>query len=281
MNELILIALKVMGGTALVSAAVLYFAAKKFKVEENATAEEIKKVLPEANCGSCGKAGCAEFAKACANSDKASFCFLYCPVGGAKVMEQIAAILGFEAEERKREFAVIHCRGDCQKAPSKVKYSGLKSCRLANMVSVGESECPTGCLHFGDCVSVCKFGALTMNEKSGMPQVDINKCVGCRACVNICPRKLIELKSFDDNDKLLYVACRNEQTGAAAIKNCKAACIACGKCAKICPDIKIENNLSRISSGVDTNKYGKELAEACPTGAIVLKTREKENTDEK
>ena len=58
-------------------------------------------------------------------------------------------------------------------------------------------------------------------------------------------------------------------------------CIACGKCAKICPDIKIENNLSRISSGVDTNKYGKEVAEACPTGAIVLKTREKENTDEK
>ena len=119
-------------------------------------------------------------------------------------MEQIAAILGFEAEERKREFAVIHCRGDCQKAPSKVKYSGLKSCRLANMVSVGESECPTGCLHFGDCVSVCKFGALTMNEKSGMPQVDINKCVGCRACVNICPRKLIELKSFDDNDNSEY-----------------------------------------------------------------------------
>ena len=43
----------------------------------------------------------------------------------------------------------------------------------------------------------------------------------------------------------------------------------CMKCAKICPDIKVENNLSYIPTTVSAEQYGKELASACPTGAIV------------
>ena len=116
-----------------------------------------------------------------------------------------------------------------------------------------------------------------------MPVVDINKCVGCGACVNICPRRLIELKSFDESGNLLYVACRNTQKGAVALKNCKAACIACGKCAKICPQAEIKNNLSHIAENVDTKTYGEELAKGCPTKAIVFMSEETEGNmaDEK
>ena len=277
MLELVFICCGVLGALALVSAIVLYVAARKFKVEANETAEKIQKILPQANCGACGKAGCAEFAKACAAADKDSFVSLHCPVGGDSVMAQIANILGYKAESKKKEFAVICCQGDCKKAPPKVEYSGLKSCRLANMVSAGESECPNGCLHFGDCVSVCKFGALSFDKELNMPVVDIAKCVGCRACVGICPRGLIEMRQFDDDGNLLYVACKNTQKGNVAMKNCKAACIACGKCAKICPQIVIENNLSKISSDVNAAEYGEALTSGCPTGAIVLKKEEKNN----
>ena len=41
------------------------------------------------------------------------------------------------------------------------------------------------------------------------------------------------------------------------------------KCAKICPDVRIENNLSYIPPVVSADKFGTRLAEACPTGAII------------
>ena len=41
------------------------------------------------------------------------------------------------------------------------------------------------------------------------------------------------------------------------------------KCAKICPEITVENNLSRIPASVSPQTWGAELAAACPTGAIV------------
>ena len=68
---------------------------------------------------------------------------------------------------------------------------------------------------------------------------------------------------------MVYVACSNKQKGATARKNCKAACIACMKCTKICPEVTVEENLSRIPPSVSAKLYGAELAAGCPTGALV------------
>ena len=46
----------------LVLAVVLYLVAEKFKVEEDPRIEEVEKVMPGANCGGCGFAGCHAFA---------------------------------------------------------------------------------------------------------------------------------------------------------------------------------------------------------------------------
>ena len=67
---------------------------------------------------------------------------------------------------------------------------------------------------------------------------------------------------------MVYVACRNTQKGALARKNCKAACIACLKCTKINPEVKVENNLSYIPDTVPAEQFGQQLKETCPTGAI-------------
>jgi hypothetical protein len=48
------------------------------------------------------------------------------------------------------------------------------------------------------------------------------------------------------------------------------------KCAKICPDIKVENNLSYIPTSVSAEQYGAELASNCPTGAIIFTGKENE-----
>ena len=60
----ILIAVIVLGGIALVSAVVLYVCSKKFAVHEDPRLAQVSALLPGANCGGCGYAGCSAMAKA-------------------------------------------------------------------------------------------------------------------------------------------------------------------------------------------------------------------------
>ncbi len=119
------------------------------------------------------------------------------------------------------------------------------------------------------CLVNCPFGAIEMNPQTGLPEVNPDKCTSCGACVRICPRGLYEIRPRGKNGVRVYVACSNRQKGALARKNCKAACIACMKCTKICPEVKVENNLSHIPATVSAETYGAELAANCPTGAII------------
>lgn len=261
----------IVGGIAFLSALMLYFISKKFSIKENPVLDKIEKSLPGANCGACGKAGCKNFALACIMSSREEFENLYCPVGGAETMQKVAKILGFKAPKKEPQVAVLKCNGTCDNAPIKLQFDKIISCRLANQISVGQTECPNGCLRLGDCVKVCKFGALKIKEKTLIPEVDESKCTACGACARICPRGLFEIRAKGEGGKRVYVACNNKQKGALARKNCKAACIGCMKCAKICSQIQIKDNLSYIPSDVSAEKYGEELVKNCPTGAIILK----------
>lgn len=269
MDNLILINIIILISIALIAAAVLYFVSQKFKVTENPLIAEVENCLPHANCGACGKAGCHDFARACVNTAAEDFKKLYCPVGGNAVMCQIAHLLGHPDIIKEETVAVLRCQGSCQNAPDKVEYSGIAFCRIANKISSGRSGCPNGCLRLGDCVRACPFGAISMNKETGLPVVDEDKCTSCGTCVAICPRGIYEIRPKGAQTGRVYVACNNKQKGAIARKNCKTACIACQKCAKICPDIKIENNLSYIPTTVPADKFGAELAANCPTKAIV------------
>lgn len=275
MDKLILINIFVMGGVAAAAAFVLYFISRRFRVEPDEIAEKIAAVLPQANCGGCGCAGCADFASACSKADEESFAKLYCPVGGAKVMSKVAAVKGYAVADKKPSVAVLRCQGTCSDAPAKIVYDAVSSCRIANQISVGSSGCPNGCLHLGDCVKVCRFGALSFDEKKQMPVIDISKCTSCGACIKACPRGLFEIRELSAKGSLLYVACRNTQKGALARKNCSKACIGCQKCVKLNPEVTVENNLSTIPQSVDAKEWGKQLSENCPTGAIIY--REKTN----
>lgn len=60
----ILIAILVLGGIGLVLGALIGLAAKFLTVEEDSRIEDVTNMLPGANCGGCGHAGCASFANA-------------------------------------------------------------------------------------------------------------------------------------------------------------------------------------------------------------------------
>ena len=257
-----------LAGIALFASVALCFLLKKFAVVEDPKIDDVDAVMPGVNCGACGSAGCRDFAMACVKANQEEFYELFCPVGGMEVMKKASELLGLKVAEKEVTIAVLHCNGTCENAPDKVVFSGLSNCRLAARISVGKSGCPQGCLRFGDCVSVCKFDALSVSSE-GIPVVDEEKCTSCGKCVKICPRKLFEIRPRGTKGKRVYVACSNKQKGTMARKNCKAACIACLKCAKVCSDVKVIDNLSNIPASIDALKFGEELAKCCPTKAII------------
>ena len=81
----------VLGVTALLAACLLYVVSLFFKVEEDPRIDLVTAVLPGANCGGCGFAGCRNFAEACVKANGIDG--LSCPVGGEPTMEQVKLIL--------------------------------------------------------------------------------------------------------------------------------------------------------------------------------------------
>ena len=77
----------VLGGMAVFFGIVLAYASKKFAVEVNPKVTEIRDVLPGANCGGCGFAGCDALAEAIASGNAP---ISQCPVGGSELAAKLA-----------------------------------------------------------------------------------------------------------------------------------------------------------------------------------------------
>ncbi len=268
--DFILSAVIVLGGIALIASVILYFCSKKFAVEEDPRLALVQEVLPGANCGGCGFPGCSGLAGALVKgADAGSIDGLNCPVGGAEVMTKVADLLGMAMANTEPKVAVVRCNGTCENRPRTVIYDGLRTCSAVNSCSAGETGCGYGCLGCGDCVAACQFGAIVMNEQTGIPEVDEEKCTSCGACVKACPRHIIELRKRGVKGRRVYVSCVNKDKGAVAKKNCSVACIGCGKCAKECKfeAITVAGNVSYIDP--EKCRLCRKCEAACPTHAIV------------
>lgn len=250
----------------LLLALVLFLVAKKFKVEEDPRIDEVEKVMPGANCGGCGFAGCRAFAEAAVKSPDLEG--IFCPVGGNDVMAKVAGILGFEAKVKAPQVAVIRCNGTCEARPQVNEYDGFPTCAVKAALYTGDTACAYGCLGCGDCVAACQFGALSMDPATGLPVVDEEKCTACGACVKACPKRIIELRPKGPRGMREVVACMNKDKGPVAKKACANACIGCGLCEKTCTHeaITVEVNLAWIDPV--KCKLCRECEAVCPTGAI-------------
>ena len=114
----ILIAVLVLGAIALIAALVLFGVSKKFAVEEDPRLGQVGEVLPGANCGGCGFAGCSGMAAALVKgADAGSIDGLMCPVGSADVMGKVADLLGMAVANTEPKVAVVRCNGSCENRP--------------------------------------------------------------------------------------------------------------------------------------------------------------------
>ncbi len=267
MNQIVLYTILSLSATGVAAAIILFLIAQRFRVVEDPRIDEVEDVLPSANCGGCGYAGCRNFAEACVKAE--SLNGLFCPPGGNETMQKVASILGMEATEQDSQIAVVRCSGSFACRPRINHYDGAASCAIASSLYSGDTGCQYGCLGHGDCVRVCEFDAIHMNPETGLPVVIDEKCTACGACVEACPKQIIELRKRNKKDRKIFVSCINEDKGGIAKKNCSVACIGCGKCEKVCPydAITIENYLAYIDP-VKCRLCRKCVPE-CPTDSIL------------
>ena len=96
------IATAVVGGVGLFIGLFLGFSAKKFEVEVDEKETRVRELLPGANCGGCGYAGCDALANAIAEGKAPVNA---CPVANTEVHSLIAEVMGTTAEAAEKKIS--------------------------------------------------------------------------------------------------------------------------------------------------------------------------------
>ncbi|MDD3142270.1 MAG: RnfABCDGE type electron transport complex subunit B [Lachnospiraceae bacterium] len=258
----VLIAALIVGGTGLFIGVFLGFAGTKFAVEIDEREEAIAGVLPGNNCGGCGFAGCAGLASAIVKGEAA---LNACPVGGSPVAFKIGEIMGQTVEEKRPMTAFVKCAGTKERAKEKFEYHGIEDCIMMNYVqNGGPKSCNYGCFGFGNCVKACQFDAIHIVD--GVALVDKNACKACGKCIEICPKKIIELVPIE---QVHLVQCSSKDKGKDVMEVCTIGCIGCKMCQKVCEAdaITVEDNLAHIDPEKCTNCGACALK--CPKKTII------------
>lgn len=253
-------------GLATLFALILLIASIKLRVQVDPKVEAVYDVLPHIDCGACGFAGCASYAKAVVADPEL---IGRCAPGGADTNAAIGRVLNLQisgggAPSRP----IVHCRAHRQNKLYHAAYDGIESCTSAN-AQPDVQACHFGCLGFGDCTRACKFDALHIVD--GLSTVNYHNCTGCGACAKACPRNLIRMVPFTC-ETMMTVGCSSRENGKTTRTFCQVGCIACGICAKQSDLFTVADNLARL----DYARYApSDAAQAardkCPTGVIVFR----------
>jgi electron transport complex protein RnfB len=263
LTTLLIQSMAVLGGLGLAIGIMLIAASKKFKVETNPLVDEVLEILPGANCGACGYAGCADFAEHVVEENAP---LTGCPVGGFEVARQIGSIMGQEVSEGDKEYPYIRCNGGVN-CIDRFDYEGMEDCKAVMMLSDGEKGCNYGCMGRGTCVRACPFDAIHIGDDR-LPRVNRNLCKSCGLCIEACPNDILV---FAKEIEKVHVQCRSHDKGKTVKAVCEFGCIGCKLCEKACPvdAVKVTNFLAEIDQAKCTACGA--CVEKCPQSCIEMR----------
>jgi electron transport complex protein RnfB len=222
--------------------------------------ETVNACLPGINCGSCGFAGCAEYAREIvlrgAPIDQ-------CKPGGHATLAKLSAVMGLTAHAAERQVAIVLCKGDNTAAKRNALYNGLCDCIAAQQVGGNGKDCRYGCMGLASCARACPVNAIEI--RNGLAIVHPGLCIGCGKCVGTCPRKLIKLVP---ESRFIHVLCSSHDRGPDVKQACNVGCIACTLCVKAVGSqgISMQNNLAVVDYGVPVTN--EDTVAKCPAHTI-------------
>ena len=258
----LLSAMAILGGVGLTFAVLIAVACRKLKVFEDPRIDDVAGMLPRANCGACGSAGCRAFAEKVVKGESKP---VACTVSSPSGHQSIADYLGVAAGTAVKRVARLLCAGGSDVASQQATYRGFPSCAAAAAVGGGGKGCTWGCVGLGDCDVACSFGAISMN-RHGLPVVDPQRCTACGDCVEACPKDLFTILP---ETRRLLVQCKSRMMGDAVTANCRVGCTGCGICVSDADPglVSIVDGLAVVAADRADDRNEKAVAR-CPTGAI-------------
>ncbi len=177
-SALMLTAVYVMLGLALVLGILLGYSALKFKVEGDPLVARIDAILPQTQCGQCGFPGCKPYATAIAAGEAD---INQCPPGGDAGARALADLMGVEYKPLNAEHGL-----------PKPKSVAL----------IDENTC-IGCTL---CIQACPVDAI-LGAAKHMHTIIASECTGCELCLAPCPVDCITMEPIaesPDNWKWRY-----------------------------------------------------------------------------
>ena len=261
--ETILFAILLMAVIGLVLGLVIGWFAKIFQIESDSRVELVTELLPGANCGGCGKAGCSDFAKSVVSGENPPS---KCPVSSKEQVTAIALALGIDAGESFQQRAVVCCGCDREQTKRLLNYNGVVDCVSASLVAGGPKGCSYGCLGMGTCARKCPFGAIEIINNLAVVHREL--CVGCGTCVAACPRGVIKLVPADAE---VHVYCNSPAKGPAKRQVCNVPCLGCRKCARAFPNkFKVDGFKAQVNYEAKPLPTADDVqAVGCPTGCLL------------
>ncbi len=250
----------ILGICGLGAGILLTIASKIFHIEVDERIEKISGILPQANCGACGFAGCNDYANAIVNNNAPAN---LCRPGGRECADKIAVVLGTTADEVVPMTAVVNCNGDYNSAKLQFDFDGVQSCKAVKRFYGGNGMCKYGCIGLGDCAAVCEHEAIKI--ENSLARVIPALCGACGKCAAVCPNKVISIRP---KSNAVDVLCSSQDNGKTTKFACSNGCIGCKICEKKCSvgAIKVENSHAVIDY-VKCISCG-ECKSACPVKAI-------------
>ncbi len=261
--QIILMAAAVMAGCGVILGVLIALAVRFFRIDADPRIEAVADLLPGANCGGCGQAGCLDFAKGLVAGTLTPN---QCPVSSQEIRSAVARVLGVEVGEVTPQVAVVLCGGSVGHVKTATRYNGVTDCVSASLVGGGPKSCTYGCLGFSSCARSCPFHAIEMIDRLAVVHPEL--CVGCGQCVKTCPRGLIKLVPAAAK---VNIYCSSKAKAPVKRAACAIPCIGCRKCVKAAPEGMFQMDGTVVSVNYDNAALpGPEIVAAagCPTGCL-------------
>ncbi len=115
-------------------------------------------------------------------------------------------------------------------------------------------------------MKACRFDALEIVQ--GTAKVNPDKCVGCTACVHVCPQELPVIVPYKGAK---MVPCASKDDPEVRKQLCWVGCIGCGDCVDNCPDGLIHLEDGRAVIEPDRCEDCNICSYVCPNGVITAR----------